>query len=139
MAAATTDRNTARRSGVVSEFAMKGATKIFAGTMAAIDTANGLAIPGKTSTTLKVVGVAQAFFDNSAGADGDLRVRVFRGPESLFRMANSASADLITLADVNSDCYVVDDQTVAKTSGGNTRSIAGKIRDVDSGGVWVEF
>ena len=31
------------------------------------------------------------------------------------------------------------DQTVAKTNGGNTRSRAGKVFDVDADGVWVDF
>ncbi|MFZ6675385.1 hypothetical protein [Undibacterium sp. Xuan67W] len=139
MAAATADRNTARRDGTVFEFPVKAATKIFAGTMVVIDTANNLAIPGKTATGLKSVGVCQALTDNSAGADGDIRARLFRGPESLFRFANSAAGDLIVLGDIGADCYLVDDSTVAKTSGSATRSVAGKIRDVDSGGVWVEF
>jgi hypothetical protein len=34
---------------------------------------------------------------------------------------------------------VVDDQTVAKTNGSSSRSVAGIIRDVDADGVWVEF
>ena len=53
--------------------------------------------------------------------------------------ANSAAADAITLADIGADCYIVDDQTVAKTSATNTRSVAGKVFDVDAEGVWVDF
>ena len=56
-----------------------------------------------------------------------------------FRFANSVAADLIALADIGADCFIVDDQTVAKTNGGATRSIAGKIRDVDADGVWVQI
>ena len=48
-------------------------------------------------------------------------------------------ADLITTADIGADCYVVDDQTVAKTNGGGQRSVAGKIFDVDAQGVWVDL
>jgi hypothetical protein len=33
----------------------------------------------------------------------------------------------------------VDDQTVAKTDGSTTRSVAGIVRGVDTDGVWVEF
>lgn len=139
MTAATADRNTVRRDGSVYEHPMKAASKIFAGTMVAIDPANNLAIPGKTAVGLKSVGVAQAFTDNSTGADGDIRVRVFRGPENVFRFANSGGGDLIALGDIQADCYMVDDSTVAKTNGSNTRSVAGKIRDVDASGVWVEF
>ena len=40
---------------------------------------------------------------------------------------------------MGSDCYIVDDQTVAKTNGGATRCVAGKVWDVDAEGVWVEF
>jgi hypothetical protein len=55
-------------------------------------------------------------------------------------MANSAGADAITSANIGAYCYVVDDQTVALTSAGGTRPIAGKIKSVDTTfGVWVEF
>ncbi|MBR7793786.1 hypothetical protein KDM87_14395 [Undibacterium sp. FT147W] len=139
MTAAMSDRNTVRRDGSVYEHPVKAGAKIYGGTIVAIDPANNLAIAGKTAVGLKAAGVAQAFTDNTAGADGDIRVRVFRGPENVYRFSNSGGADLITLGDIQSDCYIVDDSTVAKTSGTNTRSVAGKIRDVDVGGVWVEF
>lgn len=132
----TSDRNTVRRDGVDFEYPVKAAAKIYAGSIACISTANGFAITGATATTLKAVGVAQELADNTAGADGAIRVKVRRG---VFRFANSASTDLITLADVGADCYVVDDQTVAKTSNTNARSVAGKVEDVDSSGVWVRF
>ncbi|MFZ6655658.1 hypothetical protein [Undibacterium sp. TJN19] len=139
MTAATSDRNSLRRDGSVYEHPMKAATKIYAGTMVVIDPATNLAIPGKTATGLKSVGVAQCLADNSTGADGDIRVRVFRGPENVYRFANSGGGDLIVLGDIQAPCYMVDDSTVAKTSATNTRSVAGTIRDVDVGGVWVEF
>lgn len=129
------DRQTPKRSGRDFSFPVAGATLIWAGSIVAIN-ANGYATKGATSTTLKAVGVAINRADNSAGADGAESVSVER---SVWRMANSASGDLITLADIGSLCYIVDDQTVAKTSGGGTRSIAGTVRDVDAIGVWVEF
>lgn len=132
----TADRNTVSRNGVDFEFPVKGATKIHAGGIVCIDTANSYATKGAVSTTLKSVGVAQEQADNAGGADGAINVKVRRG---CFRFANSSAGDQITLADVNSDCYLVDDQTVAKTNGTNTRSVAGKVRDVDAAGVWVEF
>ena len=94
------------------------------------------AAAGATATTLKAVGVAERRADNSAGAAGAIRVRCRKGPH-LF--ANSAAADAIALADVGADCFIVDDQTVAKTNGANTRSVAGKVFDVDADGVWVDF
>lgn len=132
----TADRNTVRREGEDFEFPVKGATKIYAGSIVAIDSANGYATKGAASTTLKAVGVAQALADNSGGADGAINVKVRRG---VYRFANSSAGDAITLAELNSDCYIVDDQTVAKTNGSGTRSVAGKVRDVDAAGVWVEI
>jgi hypothetical protein len=35
--------------------------------------------------------------------------------------------------------FIVDDETVAKTNGSSTRSVAGICRGVDAQGVWVEF
>ncbi|WP_343498630.1 hypothetical protein [Achromobacter denitrificans] len=135
MTALTQDRNTLRRDGNQIEPPVAAATRIYGGSIVCINT-TGYAVPGSTSTTLKAAGVAECRADNSAGAAGDIRVRLRKGPHCF---ANSISADLITLADIGSDCYIVDDQTVAKTSGGDTRSVAGKVFDVDADGVWVEF
>lgn len=135
MAALTAGRNTPARTGDVREVPVKADAKIFAGAMVAID-ATGYAVPASTSTTLKVIGRADARADNTGGADGAIKVK---GRAGIFRFANSAAADLIALADVGSTCYAVDDQTVAKTNGTNTRSAAGTIFDVDALGVWVRF
>jgi len=135
MTALTKDRNTKRRDGVQYSDPVAASTKVFAGALVCIN-ASGFAVPGSTSATLKARGVAQEYVDNSAGAAGDLRVETRRG---VFPFANSASADEITRADIGATAYIVDDQTVAKTSATNTRSVAGVIRDVDSDGVWVEI
>ena len=45
----------------------------------------------------------------------------------------------VQVPDIGKDCFIVDDQTVAKTNGANTRSRAGKVFDVDADGVWVDF
>ena len=63
---------------------------------------------------------------------------------ALLLAASAASAETIGVpvehqADVGADCYIVDDQTVAKTNGTNTRSVAGKIIAVDADGVWVKL
>ncbi|WP_435609907.1 hypothetical protein [Pseudomonas knackmussii] len=129
------DRNTLRRDGVQFSDPVAADTLIFAGALVCLD-ASGNAVPGATSTTLKARGVAQEQVDNTGGAAGDLSVESRRG---VFQFANSTSTDQITRADIGSECYIVDDQTVAKTSATNTRSVAGVIRDVDSNGVWVEI
>ena len=128
------DRNTKRRDGVQFSFPVDAATTIFAGGIVVL--AAGLGAPGSVATGLIAVGVAEEFVDNSAGAAGDVSVPVRKG---VFHFGNSAAADEIALDDVGVDCYIVDDATVALTNGTNTRSVAGKIVDVDSTGVWVEF
>ena len=135
MTALTQDRNTPRRPREKRTLPIKAATKVYAGSMAAVD-ASGWLVPMSTATTLKGVGRVERRTDNTAGGNGALTADVMVGT---FRFANSASGDLITLADIGNDCYGVDDQTVAKTNGGSTRLIAGKIYDVDAQGVWVTF
>ncbi|MEO1820581.1 hypothetical protein [Pseudomonas sp.] len=133
--ALTADRNTKRRDGVLYSDPVAAATRLFAGSIVCLD-ASGNAVPGATATTLTARGVAQEQVDNRDGAAGDRRVEVRRG---VFPFANSASADEITRADIGNSAYIVDDETVAKTDGTSTRSVAGVIRDVDDNGVWVEI
>lgn len=133
MVALTKPRNTPERGCDLFEVPVKAATKIFAGSLVCLDAA-GWAVPGATATTLIALGRAEAGADNSSGADGDVMVRVKRGA---FRFGNSGAADAITRAEIGDDCFVIDDQTVAKTNGTNTRSRAGKVVGVDAQGVWV--
>lgn len=135
MPALTAERNTIERNGSSLNLPAAAAKKIYAGSLVARD-GSGNATPGAAATTLKGVGRAEESVDNSAGAAGDLTVKINKG---IFRFGNSTSADLIATADIGNDCYIVDDQTVAKTSGSSTRSVAGKVFDVDAQGVWVDF
>ena len=134
MTALTQDRNTSRRDGNQVEPPVAATTRIWGGSIVCIN-AGGYAVPGATSTTLKAVGVAKGGKRNP-GAAGVERVETEKG---VFCLDNSASIDAITLADIGADCYIVDDQTVAKTSATSTRSVAGKVFDVDADGVWVDF
>lgn len=136
MTAATTDRNTNSRAGKLRAFPVAAATLIYAGVMVALNAA-GLLVMGATSTTLKCVGIATRRADNSAGAASAISCETERGVFGPF--ANSSAGDLIALADVGSDCYMVDNQTVAKTSGSSTRSVAGQVHDVTADGVYVNF
>jgi hypothetical protein len=122
--AASADRNTRQVAGLSRSFPLAASTLIYAGTIACVNS-SGLLTKGAVSTTLKCVGVARERMDNSAGAasaiSGEVEVGVF-GP-----FANSAAGDAIALDDV------------ALTSGGSTRSVAGKIWNVTADGVWVKF
>jgi hypothetical protein len=133
-AALTADRDTHRVEGDLVSLGVAASKKIYAGSIAAVD-ANGYATPGATATTLKYLGRAESQADNSSGSDGDVSVTVRRG---IFKWENSSAGDAITDADIGATCYIVDDQTVAKTDGTSTRSAAGKVFKVDSDGVWVD-
>lgn len=134
MAALSAARNTPERTGNVFDFPVKAATTCHQGGLAVLNA--GYAAPGSAATGLIAIGRFEATADNSAGAAGAATARVKRG---IFKFANSAAGDLIAQADAGADCYIVDDQTVAKTDGTGTRSRAGKIAAVDADGVWVEI
>lgn len=135
MAALTADRNTPQRANQNYGFGVAATTKLWAGSIACIN-ASGFLTKGAVATTLVSVGVVQETVDNTAGANGAVTAKVDRGT---FRFANSSAGDLIADTDINALCYIVDDQTVAKTNGGSTRSVAGTIMKVDADGVWVRF
>lgn len=132
MVALTQDRNTARRIGVDFVDPMAANVTIFAGAIVALD-ALGNAAPGSTAVGLVARGVAQERQSNGASIGAEK----IRSQATVGAFANSAAADAITRAEIGDDCWIVDDQTVAKTDGGGTRSKAGKIVDLDASGVWV--
>lgn len=133
MTALVTVRNTPRRETTTRHVLIGAGVKIWAGALVAINAA-GFLVPVTAAATLKGAARAELTVDNTTGSNGAALVRTEVGT---FRFENSASADLITRADIGSDAYGVDDQTVAKTSGSSTRSVVGKIFDVDDQGVWV--
>lgn len=112
------------------------AKKIYQGSLVLPDVA-GRATPAAAITTADQVcaGIAAETVDNSSGSAGALSVPVKTG---IFRLANSASTDAMTIADRHRLCFAADDQTVARTSNSGRRAIAGRVVDVDADGVWVE-
>lgn len=98
-------------------------------------TQGGYLTPASADASLYIVGVAPEERDNTSGAAGDLTLTPMRG---VYYFANSSSTDAIVDADVGRFAYVVDDNTVARTSSGGARPIAGVIAGVDSYGVAVE-
>lgn len=134
MVALTQDRDTKQRIGDMRSGPMAAATTIFAGALV-MRNAAGFLIEAATATGMVGVGRAEHYTDNT-GAAGDVELRYRPG---CFRYDNSAGGDLIALADIGALCFAVDDQTVARTNGSNTRSPAGIIEDVDTMGVWVRL
>lgn len=136
MVALSNDRSTPRIDGAIQSYPVGASQLIYQGAIVAISTATNYAVKGTAATTLKPVGRALERADNSGGSAGAISVEVEAG---VFRFANSSAGDLIVLGDVGSDCFIVDDQTVAKTNGSSTRSRAGKVINVDAQGVWVQI
>lgn len=135
MTALNADRNTPSRDGELLTLDVAASTKIFAGSIVMIDS-SGNANDGDTATGCFGIGRAEEQVDNSSGSAGDKTVTVRCG---IFRFGNSSSGDAIARDDIGKPCYIVDDQTVALTNGGATRSVAGRVVDVDSAGVWVRL
>lgn len=131
MTAATEGRNTKRRNADQVSHLVNTAAVIYAGTLVTLLAASGKAVPAGTASAGVAVGVAE----DTVTGDGVKAVGVLRG---CFQFGNSASTDLIAKADVGNTCFIVDDQTVAKTDNSAARKAAGKIIDVDANGVWVE-
>lgn len=111
-------------------------TRIYQGALVGLD-ANGRAVAGTSNAAARILGVAVEESNNSTGAAGDKSVEVRQG---VYYLANSATTDAIVAADVGRFCYVVDDQTVARTSGNGARLRAGVVMAVDSTdgvAVWI--
>jgi hypothetical protein len=110
---------------------VKASTIIYAGALVCTD-ATGYAVPGSTSTTQKCWGIAEETADNSTGANGDIYVKVRRGA---FNLNVGTAGDALAQADIGAMVFVIDDNTVGKTNGGSTRSVAGKFLGYETDGV----
>lgn len=130
MTAIVDDRDTAFRGGQVSYYPM-AATKIYKGTMVVFS--GGYVAPATQTTGVMCVGIAAETVDNSGGSAGDLSIKVLRGVAKL----NNDTGTAVVIGDVGKQCYMLDNQTVTMDASG--ASVAGRVFDVDSSGVWVEF
>lgn len=133
--ALSADRNTPARIGDMRISPVAADVRIFAGAILMRNAAGHLT-KGATATGAVGVGRAEGAVNNTGGAAAAVSVQWRPG---IFRFRNSSAGDAITIADIGKLCYIVDDDTVAKTNGTSTRSPAGLVEDVDSAGVWVRF
>lgn len=116
-------------------------------------TSSGYAQAGANVTTLRMKGVAQAFYDsagrmlgpatspvagnNSAGADGDMFVEVALsiardGGVVSFRRKNDTGGTPVTQANCGSNIYALDGTTVTAASSGNSRT--GELDEINADG-----
>jgi hypothetical protein len=107
----------------------------YKGAIIVFDQSDSKVKPGITSTTCIALGRCEEYVALGSTVNGiKVRSGIF-GP-----FANSASADLIANDDAGKLCYIVDDNTVALTSGTSTRSVAGTVYKVDANSkVWVSI
>src|SRR5690606_21674170 len=134
MTALSKSRTVKSIAGAVYSLPVAASTTIYAGALVCVARSTGYATKGATATGLIADGVARETADNADGDAGDIEVEVASG---IYAFKNSADADEVTVAgDV---CYIVDDQTVAKTSASGTRSVAGYARKIDGSDVYVEL
>lgn len=110
--------------------------QVYQGGRACIDTSTGLIAKAFASTTLVPIGV---YVEDQLTVSGQT-VLVDLDKETTARWyLNSTAGDLIAVAQIGSDCYLVDDNTVAKTSNSGARSVAGRVWRIDTiKGVLVE-
>src|SRR5919108_4887044 len=127
--ALTGPRNTPRRSNYYfeSEAPVGANAVLYQGAMAVINAA-GFLVPASTATGLRTPCLhdtdnGKRSVDNTGGANGAVKARIFFG---VFLYKNHG-ADLVVAADRGSPCFIVDDETVAKTNGAGTRSEAGTV------------
>jgi hypothetical protein len=136
MSALSNVRDTPIRPVAGREAILAATIKVYKGALVVRDTATGYDKPGVTGTGLVARGIAdmsEPFVDTTGLAAGSRRIQLITGVALL---ANDGS---ITAANRGAPCFIVDDQTVALTDGGGTRSVAGAIEDVDSRGVWARI
>ncbi|SED10360.1 hypothetical protein [Pseudomonas anguilliseptica] len=128
----TQDRNTPMKATEVLVVPVAAGVRIFGGALVMANAA-GLALSGSTAVGQTYLGRAEEYVDNRDGAAGAVSVEVRRG--KAFKWANDGS---VTQAHLLKTAYIVNDETVAATDGGATRSAAGRIVGIDADGVWVE-
>jgi hypothetical protein len=131
--ALTAERGTLKKAKGPRSFPLAAGVKATKGGIAVL--AAGYAKSGVTALNLIAAGMFIETVDNTNGAAGDKRADVEEG-EFLFAIA---SADPVAQADVGSDVFIVDDETIAKTNGANTRSRAGKLTGIEGGQAWVKI
>lgn len=86
------------------------------------------------AATYRAVGVFAQTVTGGA-ANGDVKVDVQAG---IWPFKNSAAGDAITAADIGRYCFIIDDETVAKTNPNSVRAVAGVVMTVDADTtVWV--
>lgn len=135
MTALSNDKQYQRRDGDVVGYPVEAGKIIYLGALVGLNAAR-YAEPAADAAGMRFAGVAtHSRCDNSAGADGDATVVVYR--RGLHRLA---IATAVTQADVGKNVYAVDDQTVDLAAATTNDVWIGTIVKVESAAVvWVDI
>jgi hypothetical protein len=131
MSALAADRITQTKLPGLQSYPVAAATKIYAGSMVAINGADGFAVPAADTDLFLVQGIALATVDNSGGADGDKRVQVFAPVIARLKGAT------LEQNDVGKVVYVIDDETVDETAGTNSVKAGVLVEYISASEGWV--
>jgi len=134
MTALTANRYTKHRDGIVTAHPVKGASRIFKGSIVCSD-ATGYAVAGADTAGYRVLGIALEEVDNTTGADGVRTIRV--QASGVFSLAAGAA---IAQADLGAELCVADDQSVALAADTVNDIPVGRLESRDGTGfVWVRL
>ena len=132
MTALAQERATKRRTGARFVDPVAADAVLYLGGLAVLD-ASGDAVTATAATGLIARGVNLESIDNTGGLDGGQSISV----ESGVWLMDNDPTDPLDRSHINSNCYILDDQTVSALATG--RSIAGLVKDIDGNGVWVQL
>lgn len=135
MSALVTPRAGSLKSAKRERRPLAGSVKAIKGGLACCDLTSGYYKPAVAETDLRIVGRFTETVDNT-GANGAKSAEIDFFEERWLLLLNNDSGTPVTVADRESNCYALDDQTVTGDDDGN--SVAGIVYDVTSEGVWVE-
>ncbi|MBX3131631.1 MAG: hypothetical protein KF718_33250 [Polyangiaceae bacterium] len=116
------------------EHALAGtdSTQYYRGGLVCIKGSTGKVVKGAVAADLTPIGRCEERILTGSSTTHKVKAR-----SGIFLFKNSSAGDAIAATEIGKDCYIVDDETVAKTSDTAARSAAGKVYDVTSAGVWV--
>jgi hypothetical protein len=105
-------------------------SKYYKGTLVAAHATTGRAVVPTDGDGLAIMGVADATFDNSTGANDAMKVELTPGIHGPFVVSGSAPVP-------GSLMFAVDNQTISTSDNGATRGIAGVCTKVNADGAFI--
>ncbi len=136
MAFLAADRDTVERAHPGAHYhhiLAKDSKQYYKGQLVGVDLDDGKLV-GVTAGDLTIQAVGRCEENVLTGTSNTRKIKVKSG---CFRWASGASAEAITAAHRGQVCYVIDDQTVGISGATGANMIAGRIEDVNTGGVDV--